>query len=250
MNKLLLLSGLAAGLVLSSAAQAQSYNPNYPSQVGASYYNSRRPAASSNGLKKFSIGMDYVIGSTSVADKNFIMKSPLTGGNDYTGSTEDFEDKIDVLSGNAGVRPFKYFGVEGFYQQSLSDNQIKYQEHYSGSDKFAQAEYNIEYKAYGLDAIFYLPVASRFELMVTGGIANYDISAEAKLNGYSENSLNMVSGSKVKFDENKTVFRYGAGAQFWMTRRLNFRLMYRHIPLDGDFMEDIDELSFGVRYNF
>ena len=94
MNKLLLLSGLAAGLVLSSAAQAQSYNPNYPSQVGASYYNSRRPAASSNGLKKFSIGMDYVIGSTSVADKNFIMKSPLTGGNDYTGSTEDFEDKI------------------------------------------------------------------------------------------------------------------------------------------------------------
>ena len=60
----------------------------------------------------------------------------------------------------------------------------------------------------------------------------------------------MVSGSKVKFDENKTVFRYGAGAQFWMTRRLNFRLMYRHIPLDGDFMEDIDELSFGVRYNF
>ena len=115
------------------------------------------------------------------------MKSPLTGGNDYTGSTENFEDKIDVLSGNVGVRPFKYFGVEGFYQQSLSDNQIKYQEHYSGSDKFAQAEYNI---------------------------------------------------------------RYGAGAQFWMTRRLNFRLMYRHIPLDGDFMEDIDELSFGVRYNF
>lgn len=53
MNKLLLLSGLAAGLVLSSAAQAQSYNPNYPSQVGASYYNSRRPAASSNGLKSF-----------------------------------------------------------------------------------------------------------------------------------------------------------------------------------------------------
>lgn len=98
MNKLLLLSGLAAGLVLSSAAQAQSYNPNYPSQVGASYYNSRRPAASSNGLKKFSIGMDYVIGSTSVADKNFIMKSPLTGGNDYTGSTENFEDKIDVLA--------------------------------------------------------------------------------------------------------------------------------------------------------
>ena len=120
MNKLLLLSGLAAGLVLSSAAQAQSYNPNYPSQVGASYYNSRRPAASSNGLKKFSIGMDYVIGSTSVTDKNFIMKSPLTGGNDYTGSTEDFEDKIDVLSGNVGVRPFKYFGVEGFYHPGLN----------------------------------------------------------------------------------------------------------------------------------
>ena len=209
MNKLLLLSGLAAGLVLSSAAQAQSYNPNYPSQVGASYYNSRRPAASSNGLKKFSIGMDYVIGSTSVTDKNFIMKSPLTGGNDYTGSTENFEDKIDVLSGNVGVRPFKYFGVEGFYQQSLSDNQIKYQESYSGDRRFAQAEYDVKYKAYGLDLIGYIPIATRLDLLAAVGVANYDFEAKVNFNAYKDTSVNKYRANSLKMDDSKVAFRYG-----------------------------------------
>ena len=252
MKKIFLISAALASLAAYSAS-AQSYNSNYPSNVPNNYYSygaqpQKRAAASS--LKKFSIGFDYVLGSTSMVNQSFTLDNPLVGGESYTGNTNKFEDSIDSLNFNLGFRPWKYLGFEAFYQQSLSDNQVKYQESYSGDSRFAQAEYEVKYKAYGLDAIGYIPLASSFELLATVGVAQYDFDAKVDFNAYKNTSMNKYRANSLKMDDSKLAFRYGGGAQIWLSQRLAFRAMYRYTSIGGDYFDDVSEISLGLRYNF
>lgn len=249
-----LLSSVALVLFAVSSAAAQSYNPNYPSNIGGNYYGygmqPQKRSSSAVEFKKFSIGLDYVIGSNSMVKQDFSLESPLLGGETYYANTDKFEDTIDSLNFNLGFRPWKYLGFEAFYQQSLSDNQIKYQESYSADRRFAQAEYEVKYKAYGLDLIGYIPVASRLELLATAGMAQYDFDAKVDLNGYKSTSMNKYNANSLKISDSKFAFRYGGGAQIWLSQRLAFRAMYRYTSIGGDYFDDISEISLGLRYNF
>lgn len=250
--KKIFLSTLLLGSITAFSAAAQSYDPYYPSNVPNNYrsnYNVQRPASSA-GFKKFSMGFDYVKGSASIVSEEFTLDNPLPGGQPYTGNTDKFEDSIDSINVNIGWRPFKYLGFEAFYQQSLSDNQVKYQESYSMDPRFALAEYNMKYTAYGLDAIVYIPVFSKLDILGTVGVANYDFSADVDFSSYYADSNNKVKGNSIKFDESKTAFRYGGGAQIWLSQRLAFRAMYRYTSVGGDLIDDISEVSLGLRYNF
>ena len=253
MKKIFLTSVALASLVVYPAS-AQSYNPNYPSNVPNNYYSygaqPQRRASSSSAFKRFSIGFDYVLGSTSMDNQSFTLDNPLVGGESYTGNTDKFEDSIDSLNFNLGFRPWKYLGLEAFYQQSLSDNQVKYQESYSGDSRFAQAEYEVKYKAYGLDAIGYIPLASRFELLASVGVAQYDFDAKVDFNAYKNTSMNKYRANSLKMDDSKLAFRYGGGAQIWLSQRLAFRAMYRYTSIGGDYFDDVSEISLGLRYNF
>lgn len=278
MKKLLLLTGLMS-TAAAVEASAQNYYPGYaapapdysyqapaapssdyayqaPQPAVANYaYNAYTPAAPAvrkpaDDFKHFSIGLDYVIGKTSMVDRKFEIDNPLYGGNVYQGKTDDFEDSLDSLNGNIGWRPYKYFGIEAFYQHSLSDNEVKYQEHYAQDNRFAQAEYSVKYNAYGLDLIGYWPVMSRLEFLASVGAANYDFKAEAKLNAYNNSTANLVSSHPLKMDDSKLAFRYGIGAQIWLSNRLTFRMMYRYVDIGGDYFDDISEIALGVRYNF
>ncbi len=252
MKKIFFMTALL-GTVATTSVSAQSYNPNYPSNVPNNYYSyngvrsvPKKPAD----FKKFSMGFDYVLGSASIVKEDFTLNNPLPGGDPYTGSTDKFEDSIDSLNVNIGWRPFRYLGFEAFYQHSLSDNQIKYQESYSMDPRFAMAEYNLKYTAYGLDAIVYIPVFSKFDILGTVGVANYDFSADADFSSYRVDSNNKIKGNSIKFDESKVGWRYGAGAQVWLSQRLAFRAMYRYSSIGGDFIDDISEVALGLRYNF
>lgn len=252
MKKIFLTTVLLSSAAAFSAA-AQSYNPYYPNNVPNNYhsYNTARPAQRrAADFKKFSIGFDYVIGSASVIEQEFTLNNPLPGGQPYTGNTDKFEDSIDSLNVNVGWRPFRYLGFEAFYQHSLSDNQVKYQESYSMDPRFALAEYNLKYTAYGLDAIVYIPVFSKLDILGTVGVANYDFSADADFSSYRDDSNNKIKGNSIKFDESKVGFRYGVGAQVWLSQRLTFRAMYRYSSIGGDFIDDISEVALGLRYNF
>ena len=251
MKKLLFMAGLLSASAITADAVAQSYNPYYPSNVPNNYSAPKRSASSrKDDFKKFSIGLDYVITDATMANHSFSIDSPLLGGTPYSGTLDNFEDSLDTLSGSIGWRPLRYLGFEVFYQQSLSDNQIKYQESYAQDTRFAQAEYEFEYKAYGADAILYLPVLSRLELLASAGLANYDFQAKVKLNAYNENTANMTASNPLKFDEDKLAFRYGLGAQLFLSERLAFRAMYRYTQIDVDYIDKLSEISLGVRYNF
>lgn len=250
--KKIFLTSVACVALAAASASAQSYDPNYPSNVPGNYYGyGMQPRkAASPAFKKFSIGFDYVLGSTSMADKDFTLDNPLVGGESYAGNTDKFEDSLDSLNFNLGYRPWKYLGFEFFYQQSLSDNQIKYQESYSGDRRFAQAEYDVKYKAYGLDLIGYIPVATRLDLLAAVGVANYDFEAKVNFNAYKDTSVNKYRANSLKMDDSKVAFRYGGGAQIWLSQRLAFRLMYRFTDIGGDYFDDVSEFSLGLRYNF
>lgn len=255
MKKVLLTTVVLFGLT-ATQAQAQSYDPNYPSNVPNNYYSygyqaqPRKTAPAQQAFKNYSIGFDYVLGKTSMANKEFTLDNPLVGGESYTGSTDKFEDSLDSLNFNIGYRPFRYLGFEAFYQQSLSDNQIKYQESYSGDTRFAQAEYDVKYKAYGLDVVGYIPVASRLDLLAAVGIANYDFKAEVKFNAYKNTSMDKYRANSLKMDDSKVAFRFGGGAQVWLSQRLAFRAMYRYTSIGGTYFDDISEIALGLRYNF
>lgn len=255
MKKIFLIAGLLSSAALSNA-QAQSYNPYYPSNVPNNYtapaYNTnpQRQAQKTPDFKKFSIGADFVSGSLGIVEKDITLTSPLPGGPNFTTSTSNFDDNISSINGNIGWRPFRYFGLEAFYQKSLENNDVQHRESYAGYEKFAQAEYSVKYEAYGLDLVGYWPVASWFEILGTVGVANYDISAELNFNGYKGDTNNKYSSIPYKMDESKTAFRYGAGAQIWLSQRLAFRAMYRYTSIGGEYFDDISEVSLGVRYNF
>lgn len=232
------------------ALSAQAQNYNYPSNNG-NYYGYQAPAKKNTSeFKNFSIGMDYVMGMTTVVDSDFTIDNPLVGGSPYQGKMADFEDSISSLNGNIGWRPFKYFGFEAFYQQSLSDNVTQYQEHYASDPRFAQAEYSVKYKAYGIDALFYLPIASRLELIASAGYANYDFSSEVSFNSYNGTTSDLVKSNNLKMDESTSAVRAGLGAQVKLTERLYVRGMYRYTSIGGEFFDDISEVNLGVRYNF
>ena len=251
--KKIFFTAILLGSVAASPALAQSYNPYYPNNVPANYYNynATRPVKKNVAdFKKFSMGFDYVMNSPSIIEQDFTLDNPLPGGDDYVGNADKFDDSVDSINVKVGWRPFRYLGFEAFYQHSLSDNQIKYQESYSLDPRFALAEYNLKYTAYGLDALIYIPVFSKLDILGTVGVANYDFTAEAELSSYNGSTANPISKSKTSFDESKVGYRYGVGAQVWLSQRLAFRAMYRYSSIGGDFIDDISEVALGLRYNF
>ncbi len=256
MKKVLLIAGLL--VFTATQANAQNYNAYnaYSNYSGYSsqnkVYNYGSNSKNKNAKKYFTFGLDYVASKTSMGKESFTLKSPLSGGADYIGNNEQFEDKMDALSGSFGFRPFKYFGLEAYYEQSLSDNRVLHQEHYAAYPLFAQSEYSVKYKAYGIDALIYIPVATKLELIASAGVAHYEFEGTAYFQAYRNDSGSQEWGrtAPYKVSENKTIFRYGAGVQFILTKRLDFRIMYHYSQIGGDFVDGLHDLTMGVRYKF
>lgn len=267
MKKILLIAGLLSTVSLHNAYAADyyakysggngedqyyDYNPEASAESYNNYntYSPAAPAKKNNAFKNFSIGMDYVVGSNSMASIQTPMNSPLLGGDVYNASTDDFEDSLKSLNGNIGWRPYRYFGIEAFYQQSLSDNSVQYREHYVTHDVFAQADYTMDYKAYGLDALVYIPATPWLDILASLGYANYDFNGEINFSAYDGSSSNPGSSEKLLYDESTGAIRYGAGAQIRLSEKLSFRGMYRYTSIGGKYFDNISEIALGVRYNF
>lgn len=165
------------------------------------------------------IGLDYVY---SIADFD---------DSDSEGDYSDFyEDKLNALALSAGVKLNQYVGLEAFYQQSEK------------ADKTTDGILKVEdkYKAYGLDVIGYLPVIPQLDLIGSLGVAYY--KAEVK---YSVLGIDLGSDS-----EDKIGFRAGAGLQYNFNDHIAARLMakYNYTNIDG--LDNIVDVTAGVRYYF
>ena len=217
MKKLLFMAGLLSASAITADAVAQSYNPYYPSNVPNNYSAPKRSASSrKDDFKKFSIGLDYVITDVTMADHSFSIDSPLLGGTPYSGTLDNFEDSLDTLSGSIGWRPLRYLGFEVFYQQSLSDNQIKYQESYAQDTRFAQAEYEFEYKAYGADAILEASSHNPDIVLLDLGLPDIDgVDVIKKIRTWSNMPIIVISARSEDTDK---IDALDAGADDYLTK--------------------------------
>jgi len=149
---------------------------------------------------------------------------------DMWGMDQAFEDAlIDHTDGGtiiAGTKFNKWTGVEAFYQLSTETSN-----HHEGN------RYHSRLQAYGVDALGYLPLGcdQKFELLAGLGIGEY----EAKVR---ENS------TTDKFEG--VGYRLTAGAQYNLDANWSVRGTYRHVYVNKIFLNDLNELSLGVRYNF
>ena len=126
----------------------------------------------------------------------------------------------------AGTKFNKWTGVEAFYQLTRQNSN-----HHNGH------KFHDRMQAYGVDALGYLPLGceQKFELLAGLGIGEYDmkvrvVNTSTKEHGYG--------------------YRLTAGAQYNLDEDWSVRATYRHVYVNKSFLNDLNELSLGVRYHF
>lgn len=140
--------------------------------------------------------------------------------------------KKDYNSGviNAGVKMGNYASLEAFFQQSGERK----------TDKFVMDgiadKVKSKFYAYGVDAYGYMPVGcDGFNLLGTVGIANYNIEAK----GFGD-----------KYDKDRVGYRVGLGAQYDYNENWSARVVARYSYLDSKVLDNLQEITAGVRYTF
>lgn len=144
-----------------------------------------------------------------------------------TAATRALVDHSVGVTAVAGVRLNKWAGLEAFYQITKPET------NHLGATKFHD-----RMQAYGLDAIGYLPLGcdQKFELLAGAGLGEYEMKVRAnsiradKFEGYG--------------------YRLTAGAQYNLDEHWTVRGTYRHVYVNKTFLNDLNEVSLGLRYNF
>lgn len=131
----------------------------------------------------------------------------------------------------AGVQPHQNWGLEMFYQASKEE-----------SKSIAGLVKNkTDFQAIGLDALGYLPVHQRVNLIGSVGLGHYRFHTDA--DGF-------VSLSET---EKNLGWRFGAGVQYQLTDNLALRGMARYVMLDtdsGDVVDRMMDVSVGAYWQF
>lgn len=132
---------------------------------------------------------------------------------------------------HAGARIHQYFGIEAGFSWSESDDK----------NNIIGTGINSQVDVYGasLDALAYLPVNEKFELIGTVGLSY--LTAEIDFSG----------AATASDDESEVNGRIGAGAQYWLTDNVNVRGMVRYQGADFDDSADgAIVTNIGLNYQF
>ena len=143
--------------------------------------------------------------------------------------------KKDYNSGdiNVGVRLGEYAGLEAFYQQSGNRTTKVWESGAVFENKIKSRIYS-----YGLDLYGYLPLdcLNKFDLVASIGAANLNMRVKGLPEG--------------KYDKNHMAWRAGAGFQYNFDEHVSARVMYRYSYVDTKYLDNLNEVSAGLRYTF
>lgn len=158
------------------------------------------------------VGLDYVYSIADIDSDN--------NGNEL------FDDRLSAYAVSAGVKLNDYVGLEAFYQQSET-----------GHKNVDNGKTKDEYRAYGLDLMGYIPMTNvpHLDLIGSLGLANY------KVKGY----INAEKATKDKLG-----FRAGFGLQYSITDHIATRVMARYNDLNISGIDNIIDLTAGIRVYF
>lgn len=128
---------------------------------------------------------------------------------------------------NVGGRMGKYAGLEAFFQQSLKNK----------TNKNTDNPVKSSFYAYGADMYGYMPIGCYgFNLLGSVGLANYNMDVKTKQTG--------------KFDKQRMGYRFGAGMQYDITNHLAARVMGRYNYIGAKHLDNLKEVTVGLRYTF
>jgi opacity protein-like surface antigen len=167
------------------------------------------------------------------AEYNWMKEYQPYVGADYVYSNAKFGSNASKMrkaysSGevNVGVRMFDYLGLEGFYQQSGQRKR-----------NTSDGSYKAEFLAYGLDLYGYEPLfCGNFNLLGSVGLANY----RARFQYPDEKGKH----------QNRIGYRFGIGAQYALTENWAVRVMGRYTYLGMERLNNLKEVTAGLRYTF
>lgn len=201
---------------------------------------------------KYYLGLDYNIGSMSAGSKDVAFDDLILAAGPINVKPDDVLDDQDSLSFVAGARISKYWGLEAFYQQSYDDNTKTSVDTVTLNNPYYHLmnDYTTSFKAYGLDLIGYAPVSPYFDFVGSLGLAQYKFENKALFTSYYVDHTNPADVVKRNFDEDKIGWRAGIGAQLNIADGVALRAMYRYIYVGGDLVDDLSEVSFGLRFLF
>ena len=155
-------------------------------------------------------------------------------GADYVYSWADiknskyFEDRYQALHFSVGAMTSSVMGLELSYQQS---------EQKKKSSSFGQTK--AEYKAYGLDGVYYLGLMENVQGIGAVGLGYYEVKAKIK-----------SGGDFHRGDDEHFGLRAGAGVQYSIDANWAVRVMGRYHYVNADALNHMFDVTAGVRYYF
>lgn len=136
------------------------------------------------------------------------------------------ENKYNSFNLSAGFKAGKYVGMEAFFQHSDKKD----------GTYTMYGPIQTSFYALGADMIGYLPIQEKLNLLGTVGFGYYNVKAELAHYEESENGLGI---------------RLGTGVQYDLTDNIALRTVARYVkPVGFDTIDDIMEVSAGIRFNF
>lgn len=145
------------------------------------------------------------------------------------------KDSYNSFTLNIGAKVHQNIGLELFYQQSGEEDKSVV---YEGYDL---GKFKTKFNAFGADLTGYLPFNEKFEALASLGAGRYKVSL-------SSTGLLREAGGKGSDDH--WAPRIGAGLMYNINEHVALRAQVRYVHLDMDEVDDLKEISFGVRYNF
>lgn len=152
--------------------------------------------------------------SAEAADYGFFFKPYVGADYDYVhanykdGGDQIAEDNLNGADVHVGARVHKYLGFEGGYLWTGNGNKSNV----LGSG----INTSVNVRGFTFDALGYLPVIDKFELIGTAGVSR--LRADLNVSG-------LIAGSGHEYE---TKGRVGGGAQYWLTDNLNVRGIVRY----------------------
>ncbi len=154
-------------------------------------------------------------------------------GMDYVYSYANYKDldrkperSYNSIAGNIGAQMWTYFGPEFYYQYAFKRTSFK------GADKVKNRFYS-----YGMDMIGYMPLGCEGKFNALGSIGLGDYNVKTRHHHHSN-------------DTNKIGYRFGLGAMYNLTDNISARIMGRYDYVGTKYLDDIWEMTAGLRYTF
>lgn len=144
----------------------------------------------------------------------------------FGGAARSMKDSYNSGAVNLGIRMYDYLGLEAFFQQSGERKSRK-----------ADGEHKSEFLAYGADLYAYAPFyCTGFNLLGSLGLANYRVRFK-------------YPDVKSKHQE-RIGYRAGVGAQYDFNDHWAVRVMGRYTYLGMARLNNLKEVTAGLRYSF